>query len=202
MNTRISPLLLAMLTLLAADAGAGEPASSTDDISRTADGRPDLSGNYNVATLTPLERPAIYGDKLSLTRAEAEEIVAAEAARRDALALPSDASREAPPKGGDGSPGAYGNVGGYNYFWIDRGTDVFELDANSARRSSPTRRTAGSRADRAGQGEAAQRAFLFPPNEGRAFWMKDNSPGPYDDIEQRRSPSAVCSALARPPDRR
>ena len=26
---------------------------------------------------------------------------------------------------------------------------------------------------------------MFPPNEGRAFWMKDNSPGPYDDMEQR-----------------
>ena len=40
----------------------------------------------------------------------------------------SDPNREAPPDGGDGSRGAAGNVGGYNSFWIDNGTDVFEVD--------------------------------------------------------------------------
>ena len=53
--------------------------------------------------------------------------------RRSSFVLPkrsqaSDPNREAPPDGGDGSPGAAGNVGGYNAFWIDRGTDAFSVD--------------------------------------------------------------------------
>ena len=32
------------------------------DIKRTAAGHPDLTGTYNVATLTPLQRPKRYGD--------------------------------------------------------------------------------------------------------------------------------------------
>ena len=34
-----------------------------DGIPRTASGRPDLTGNYNAATVTPLQRPERYGDK-------------------------------------------------------------------------------------------------------------------------------------------
>jgi len=37
-------------------------------------------------------------------------------------------SRVAPPVGGDGSTGAAGNVGGYNNFWIDSGTQYFQID--------------------------------------------------------------------------
>ncbi|MDP7389771.1 MAG: hypothetical protein QF806_06520, partial [Pseudomonadales bacterium] len=44
------------------------------DIKRTASGHPDLSGTYNVATLTPLQRPKRYGDKLTITPKEAREI--------------------------------------------------------------------------------------------------------------------------------
>ena len=38
---------------------------------RTADGKPDLQGTYDLATLTPLERPA--GTKAVLTREELNE---------------------------------------------------------------------------------------------------------------------------------
>ena len=44
------------------------------DIPRTSDGRPDLSGTYDVATRTPLQRPEQLGDKLTLTDEEAQAI--------------------------------------------------------------------------------------------------------------------------------
>jgi len=43
-------------------------------------------------------------------------------------ALPNKGDRSAPPVGGDGSAGAAGNVGGYNNFWIDNGTEYFSID--------------------------------------------------------------------------
>ena len=39
---------------------------------RTADGQPDLTGNWSNATFTPLERPAAYADKEFFTPDEAE----------------------------------------------------------------------------------------------------------------------------------
>ena len=44
--------------------------------------------------------------------------------RVERLAQRAIPNRPAPPKGGDGSTGAAGNVGGYNNFWIDPGDRV------------------------------------------------------------------------------
>ena len=49
-------------------------ASWSAEIPRTPDGRPDLSGTYDIATLTPLTRPVSLGDRQSLTDAEAQAI--------------------------------------------------------------------------------------------------------------------------------
>jgi hypothetical protein len=90
---------------------------------RTPDGKPDLQGNWSNATLTPLERP---GDNTPLVMPK-EEVAKREQGFRDRverLAQSSDPNRPAPPKGGDGSTGAAGNVGGYNNFWIDPGDRV------------------------------------------------------------------------------
>ncbi len=71
-------------------------------------GRPDLHGNYDAATLTPLQRPEEYGENLLLTPEEAEKIkVDAAKARADRHQV-SHPDREPPPGGGAG------NVGGYN----------------------------------------------------------------------------------------
>ncbi|HEU4691147.1 MAG TPA: hypothetical protein VFS23_22420, partial [Vicinamibacterales bacterium] len=89
---------------------------------RMPDGRPDLQGTYDLATLTPLERPP--GMKATLSP---EEVAKLEGAAATLLALggrPSSGDRAAPPKGGDGSRGAAGNVGGYNTFWLDPGSTV------------------------------------------------------------------------------
>jgi hypothetical protein len=107
-------------------------------IARTADGRPDLQGVFNVATMTPVERPAEYGNRLVLTK---EEVAALEGHERDRQARgaePTQGNREAPQVGGDRSPtnsyleGLFraggGTVGGYNLFWIAPGEQLARVD--------------------------------------------------------------------------
>jgi hypothetical protein len=108
----------------AGQTSATKPAAGS--VPRTPDGHPDLQGTYDLATLTPLTRPA--GTPLVLAKEEAttrEKAAAERSARADA---PIDANRKAPPTGGDGSPGPYGNVGGYNNFWLDPGTHYTVID--------------------------------------------------------------------------
>ncbi len=157
------------------------------EIPRTPSGRPDLSGTYDIKTLTPLERLQDHGDKLTLTDKEAAEIArqAAESlARRNAA---SDPNREAPPRGGDGSAGAAGNVGGYNSFWIDRGTGAFKIDGRW-RTSIITDPKNGRRPPmtQAAQERAEARAKRAHSNTGTAWWIDEGlDPGPYDDPELR-----------------
>jgi hypothetical protein len=87
---------------------------------RMPDGHPDLQGTYDLATLTPLERPAGLGTVM--TREEVAKRERAVATQVSLGAQPIRGDREAPPKGGDGSAGAAGNVGGYNSFWLDPGS--------------------------------------------------------------------------------
>jgi hypothetical protein len=89
---------------------------------RTSDGKPDLQGNWTNATLTPLERPS--DTPLVLPPQEVQRREQAFRDRVARLAEDSDPNRPAPPKGGDGSTGAAGNVGGYNNFWIDPGERI------------------------------------------------------------------------------
>src|SRR5436190_21281118 len=109
-------------------AGQAAPAKkpAAGGIPRLADGHPDLQGTYDLATLTPLERRP--GAPLVLTDDEAVALERQTAERSDRLAAPVDGNRAAPPKGGDGSPGPYGNVGGYNNFWLDPGSHYSVVD--------------------------------------------------------------------------
>src|SRR5262245_28675917 len=66
---------------------------------RTSDGHPDFQGTYDVATITPLERPAGLGNRLTLTREEADALEKVEAQRDAEDRLPSDPNRSAPPVG-------------------------------------------------------------------------------------------------------
>jgi hypothetical protein len=87
---------------------------------RAPDGHPDLSGMYDLATLTPVERPA--GTPLVLSDEQAAKLEKDVAARKSYQDAPVNADRGAPPVGGDGSAGAAGNVGGYKSIWIDSGS--------------------------------------------------------------------------------
>jgi hypothetical protein len=95
---------------------------------RTADGHPDLQGNWTNATITPLERPDKYGEKLVLTRGEAMDLERAEAefnATADAPTDPKTKVEDLPANCGRGFSGA--NCG-YNNFWVDPGTKVISMD--------------------------------------------------------------------------
>ncbi len=147
---------------------------------------PDLSGNYNVATLTPLERPKMFGDKLYLSQEAAAKIAADAKERRLATSQDSDPDREAPPDGGDGSRGAAGNVGGYNSFWIDNGDDAFEIDGRfrtSIIYDPEDGRMPFTEAARAIRKKTFAR--FLRPNKGDAWWLKTGGEGPYDDPELR-----------------
>jgi len=92
---------------------------------RTPDGKPDLQGFWNAATLTPLERPRNAQGR-TITAEQAQEIEKRNADRVEAGDKQLDPNRSLPPVGGEGG-GAGGAVGGYNNFWVDRGTDVVEI---------------------------------------------------------------------------
>src|SRR5262245_34143809 len=111
---------------------ATTPSQKSRPIKRTPDGRPDLQGMYDLATLTPLERPA--GAKAVLTAEEAATLEKRVATQKAVGDLPSKGDRDAPPLGGDGSTGAAGNVGGYNTFWLDAGSSYTMV--NGERRTS------------------------------------------------------------------
>ena len=126
---------MAALGLAAASAVAGAP---------PAGAHPNLSGTYDAATMTPLERPAQFEGRPTMTPEEAAAAEQHEAQREDQGAAPDSADRSAPPAGGDTSPtNSYlervfrsggGTVGGYNLFWISPGTQYATV--NGEKRTS------------------------------------------------------------------
>lgn len=77
-------------------------------VPRTGDGRPDLTGIYDANTVTPLERPAQFGNRRALTDEEAATSERNRAARLARALEPSDPNRPAPQV--SANPGAYGQV--------------------------------------------------------------------------------------------
>ena len=169
-------------------------AAATAEVPRRHDGRPDLSGTYNTATLTPLVRPSLYGDRLELTAEEAKAIADTKAERYASDYAPSDPDREAPPVGGSDDIfdpsliGAAGGVGGYNAFYLDPGENTFMIDGKyrtSIMTDPPDGRFPPLTP--AGRAQAAAASAGFQKNTGTAWWI-DREIGPYDDMEQRPLP--------------
>ncbi|MGH1470690.1 MAG: hypothetical protein ACRBCS_05815 [Cellvibrionaceae bacterium] len=103
----MSSLLLSLGLLLIASLFISTSADAAEKKKRykapkTEFGQPDLRGAWNFSSNTPLERPAEYGDKEFLTKADLEEI---------------EARRLAQSAAADNSTG--GGVGGYNQFWVE-----------------------------------------------------------------------------------
>ena len=160
-------------------AGQGDPKA----VPRTPDGHPDFSGTYDTATLTDLERPRAFGDNLFLSEAVAKRLADEEASRVAQRALPSDPNRDAPPVGGDGSTGAAGNVGGYNTFWIDRGTSNILVDGKF--RTSIITNPANGRVPAMNAAGRARQAARFRPTSDTAENGGQLGAGAYDNPEQR-----------------
>ena len=108
----------AAIAVLAVTALSAVPAGA--QTLQTPWGAPDLQGIWDFRTITPLERPEELGDKAFLT---VEEAAAAEqeTIERNAELWEAEARRTE----------AGGNVGGYNNFWMDRGTRPIETRRTS-----------------------------------------------------------------------
>jgi hypothetical protein len=154
---------------------------------RMSDGHPDLQGVYDLATLTPLERPAMFGNNLTLTPQQAKRLEQQVADRKDKAAQPSDGNRAAPPIGGDGSSGAAGNVGGYNNFWIDNGSEY--VTVNGEKRTSlivdpPDGRVPQITASARQRNAARPQGPTSDQQEGTDPGL-ERAPGAHDDPERR-----------------
>jgi hypothetical protein len=145
-NTTMRDRMLALLGSLAVAAVAVAPgrlaAQATKPapkaaLPRTPDGHPDLQGTYDVATMTPVERPEDV-KSLTLTKEEAAALETYEQQRQVKNDAPLSGDRSAPPVGGETStPKSYleilerfggGAVGGYNNFWLAGGTQMITVD--------------------------------------------------------------------------
>jgi hypothetical protein len=159
---------------------------SGGNIPRTPWGHPDLQGLWNVGTMTPVERPASAKGRLTMTVDEAGALEKQQAAARAKLAQPSDGNRQAPPVGGDGTAGPYGNVGGYNYFWIDPGETLNKVDGQlrtSLVVDPPDGRVPQMLPEAMKRNnQSVQRAR---PTSDAGENVQTTQPGAYDDIEQR-----------------
>ncbi len=167
-----------VLALLACAASAEAP--------RTTSGKPDLSGYYDSGTPTPLERPGRFGDRKYLTP---EEVAGISTNQTEFLedGRSNDPNRPPPPKGGDGinALGA-GNVGGYNAFWVDPGSEVVPIDGKY--RTSIVYDPPNGRRPRMTLKAMAKMADNFSSfshdNDGTASWLDKEGPGPFDGPEE------------------
>ena len=111
--------LAAVFTVIVGVALSAIPAAA-QTAPRTPWGQPDLQGIWDFRTITPIERPEELGDQEFLTEEEAANLQQ-EAVDRD-IRLWEQAARRT--EAGD-------NVGGYNNFWMDRGTTTIETRRTS-----------------------------------------------------------------------
>ena len=132
------------LTPHGVSAQAPKPGAPQNAVPRTADGHPDFTGMYDVSTMTPLQRPPEFGNRLALTAEEAKALEQYEETRYQKDRAPIQGEKPPPPVGGDKStPRSFletlfraggGAVGGYNLVWLNPGSRVITI--NGQKRTS------------------------------------------------------------------
>ncbi len=148
---------------------------AADQIPRMPDGKPDLSGTYDISTATPVERPPELGNQQALTPEQAQQLVERMAAFEERGSAPSDPNRSAPPEGG--------NVGGYNTFYFSLGSGPFQVDGEF--RTSVILSPANGRKPPMSPAASARAAkydrSVF--KQDGAWWLDLDGPGPFDGPE-------------------
>jgi hypothetical protein len=171
-RTGLAALVATALVLPAWAEAQQPPAPAGWQVPRTADGRPDLQGNWSNATITPISRP--NGQEPTLTQEQVSGIEGEREERIEEEAAPTDPDRVAPPVGGDGSTGAAGGVGGYNYFWIDAGDRVATV--NGEYRSSLITNPPNGRVPAMTPEATARRRASFGGGGGGAYDNPESRP--------------------------
>ena len=178
---------LALVVLLA---GSLASWAQTNGTARSSSDRPDFSGTYDVATLTPLVRPKEFGERLTLNDEEAGDIARRKAEIYAADLAPSDPDRKVPPVGGvpifdPAIERASGGSGGYNGFFMDKGDRSLKIDGKwrTSILVEPSNGRLPELTQKARE-RAAGRAAFGQKNTGTAWWI-DLESGPYDNMEQR-----------------
>jgi len=101
---------VAVLCLTFAAAQTPPPAGKAGTVPRAADGHPDLQGVWNFSSLTPLERPAQFAGKPTMSLAEAAQFEKSVTDRNNADRRDGGANADL--------------ARAYNDAWYDRGTHV------------------------------------------------------------------------------
>lgn len=161
-------LILLMAALAVGQQGRGIP--------RTPDGRPDLTGLYDANTLTAMERPAQFNGRPTLTDQEAAELARTQQACTEQAQRPSDANRQAPLRGGF--------VGGYNDFWMARGSRVVTIDGEK-RSSIVIDPPDGKIPPMTAEGRARDEAFGGLAGRTDVLERRGEPPNGFDDPELR-----------------
>jgi hypothetical protein len=119
MSYRSLASLVALTALLIAPL-AGQTKSKSSAIPRTKDGHPEIQGIWTNATITPMERPAKFAGKPTISDAEATAYEKSDAEELQKQ----DGQSDGPLIAAAGSSG----TGGYNVLFVDRGSELARVD--------------------------------------------------------------------------
>ncbi len=176
--------LLVIVTTLALASAATLPVEGEEGAPTRPDGKPDFSGTYDAGTVTPVDRPPQFGDNLYLTPEEAKALEEEQAAFwADAEAAKDE--KEATKGGDNNNMFGAGNVGGYNIFWIDPGSEAVMVDGRfrtSIIYDPPNGRRPAMTPTAMAKTMKNLSSFIHD-NDGTASWLDKGGHGPFDGPE-------------------